>query len=64
MFYLLIKKTLPLSLVSLIALICASTVLAQGTSTDTAVSQSVRDMILRSQAGTQFEQTARVQMDV
>ena len=64
MFYLLMKRTLPLSLVSLMALFCASTSLAQGTSTDTGVPQSVRDMILRSQAGTQFEQTARVQMDV
>lgn len=54
------NKIILLPAVSILALACATHSFAQ----DTGVPQSVRDMILRSQAGTQFEQTARVQMDV
>lgn len=57
------KKTIVLPIISLLVFACATGSFAQGTS-DTGVPQSVRDMILRSQADTQFEQTARVQMDV
>ena len=57
------KKSIVLPVISVLALACATSSFAQGTST-TSVPQSVRDMILRSQADTQFEQTARVQMDV
>ncbi|PCI79071.1 MAG: hypothetical protein COB20_05645 [SAR86 cluster bacterium] len=54
------KNTIRFSLVSVLALFLSVSSFAQGTG----VPQSVRDMILRSQADTQFEQTARVQMDV
>ena len=57
------KKSIVLPVISVLALACATSSFAQGTST-TSVPQSVRDMILRSQADTQFEQTARVQIDV
>ena len=57
------KKSILLPLISFLAFVWATSSFAQGTS-DTGVPQSVRDMILRSQADTQFEQTARVQMDV
>ncbi|MEX0964372.1 MAG: hypothetical protein WDZ52_10095 [Pseudohongiellaceae bacterium] len=59
------KNTILLSITSVLALVCSLDVMAQGNiaPSDT-VPQSVRDMILRSQAGTQYEQTARVQMDV
>lgn len=57
------KKSIVLSLFTVLSFAYAASSFAQGTS-DTGVPQSVRDMILRSQADTQFEQTARVQMDV
>lgn len=57
------KKSIRFSAISVLILFLPLPSFAQGTS-DTGVPQSVRDMILRSQAGTQFEQTARVQMDV
>ena len=57
------KKLIVLPAISVLVLILAPNSFAQGTS-DTSVPQSVRDMILRSQEGTQYEQTARVQMDV
>ena len=49
--------------ISILAFFCATNSFAQEIREST-VPQSVRDMILRSQAGTQFEQTARVQIDV
>lgn len=55
------KKSIVLPLISVLAFVCVPNSFGQDT---TAVPQSVRDMILRSQADTQFEQTARVQMDV
>lgn len=55
------KKSIVLPVISVLAAACATSSFAQNTSS---VSQSVRDMILRSQVDTQFEQTARVQMDV
>lgn len=57
------KNSIRFSAISVLILFLPIFSFAQGTS-DTGVPQSVRDMILRSQAGTQFEQTARVQMDV
>ena len=51
------------SVVSALALLLTTNSFAQGISTS-GVPQSVRDMILRSQVDTQFEQTARVQVDV
>jgi len=54
------KKPIVFSVISVLAFACATGSFAQ----DTSVPQSIRDMILRSQADTQFEQTARVQMDV
>lgn len=60
MLYLTMKRSILLPALSILAFVCAANSNAQ----DTSVSQSVRDMILRSQADTQFEQTARVQMDV
>lgn len=60
------KKYFLISFAAMISIYYSATIMAQGTGiaeSDT-VPQSVRDMILRSQAGTQYEQTARVQMDV
>lgn len=54
------KNTIRFSVVSVLILFLTAISFAQ----DSGVPQSVRDMILRSQADTQFEQTARVQMDV
>lgn len=60
MLRLIMKKPIVFSVISVLAFACATSSFAQ----DTSVPQSIRDMILRSQADTQFEQTARVQMDV
>lgn len=65
MLLLLMKNSTLSVIVSTLFLVCSLNVSAQGSGiapTDT-VPQSVRDMILRSQAGTQVEQTARVQVD-
>lgn len=58
------KKNILLSIVSSCLLVCSFSVAAQGIAESDTVPQSVRDMILRSQEGTQYEQTARVQMDL
>lgn len=55
------KNPVRISIASFLLLFIGINSTAQDT---TPVPQSVRDMILRSQADTQFEQTARVQMDV
>ena len=57
------KKSILLPAISVLAFVFASNSFAQEIREST-VSESVRDMILRSQADTQFEQTARVQIDV
>jgi hypothetical protein len=57
------KKSILLPAISVLAFVCATNSVAQEIREST-VPQSVRDMILRSQADTQFEQTARVQIDV
>ena len=59
------KKFILLSISSFYLLALSFSAIAQGgiAESDT-VPQSVRDMILRSQEGTKYEQTARVQMDV
>ena len=57
------KKSILLPAISVLAFVFATNSVAQEIREST-VPQSVRDMILRSQAGTQFEQTARVQIDV
>lgn len=65
MHYRLMRNSILLIITATLSL-AGSFAAAQGTGiaeSDT-VPQSVRDMILRSQAGTQYEQTARVQMDV
>lgn len=66
MLHTLMKKFNLLFIPALLALFCSVNVAAQGIgiAPSDSVPQSVRDMILRSQAGTQHEQTARVQMDV
>ena len=56
-------KSILLPAISVLAFVFASNSFAQEIREST-VSESVRDMILRSQADTQFEQTARVQIDV
>ena len=56
-------KSILLPAISVLAFVCATNSVAQEIREST-VPQSVRDMILRSQADTQFEQTARVQIDV
>ncbi len=62
MLWCIMQKTILVPLLSTLAFASATVSFAQDA--DTSVPQSVRDMILRSQASTQFEQTARVQMDV
>jgi len=57
------KKSILFPAISILTFFCATNSFAQEIR-ESSVSQSVRDMILRSQAGTQFEQTARVQIDV
>ena len=57
------KNSIVLSVISVLAFVCATNSFAQDIR-ESSVPQSVRDMILRSQVDTQFEQTARVQMDV
>jgi chorismate mutase len=57
------KKSILLSAISVLAFGFAINSFAQEIREST-VPESVRDMILRSQADTQFEQTARVQIDV
>jgi hypothetical protein len=57
------EKSILLPAISVLAFVFASNSFAQEIREST-VSESVRDMILRSQADTQFEQTARVQIDV
>ena len=57
------KKSILLSAISVLAFGFATNSFAQEIREST-VPESVRDMILRSQADTQFEQTARVQIDV
>lgn len=57
------KKPILLPTISVLAFVFATNSFAQEIREST-VSESVRDMILRSQADTQFEQTARVQIDV
>jgi hypothetical protein len=56
-------KSILLPAISVLAFVFASNSFAQEIREST-VPESVRDMILRSQADTQFEQTARVQIDV
>ena len=56
-------KSILLLAISVLAFVCATNSVAQEIREST-VPQSVRDMIIRSQADTQFEQTARVQIDV
>ena len=63
MLRLIMKKSILLPAISVLAFVFASNSFAQEIREST-VSESVRDMILRSQADTQFEQTARVQIDV
>ena len=53
------EKSILLPAISVLAFVFASNSFAQEIREST-VSESVRDMILRSQADTQFEQTARV----
>ena len=57
------KKPILLPTISGLAFVFATNSFAQEIREST-VPESVRDMILRSQADTQFEQTARVQIDV
>ena len=57
------KKPILLPTISVLAFVFATNSYAQEIREST-VPESVRDMILRSQADTQFEQTARVQIDV
>ena len=57
------KKPILLPTISVLAFVFATNNFAQEIREST-VPESVRDMILRSQADTQFEQTARVQIDV
>ena len=57
------EKSILLPAISVLAFVFASNSFAQEIREST-VPESVRDMILRSQADTQFEQTARVQIDV
>jgi chorismate mutase len=57
------KKSILLWAISVLAFVFAINSFAQEIREST-VPESVRDMILRSQADTQFEQTARVQIDV
>ena len=56
-------KSILLPAISVLAFVFATNGFAQEIREST-VPESVRDMILRSQADTQFEQTARVQIDV
>jgi len=56
-------KSILLPAISVLAFVFATNSFAQEIREST-VPESVRDMILRSQADTQFEQTARVQIDV
>ena len=57
------KKSILFPAISVLAFVFATNSFAQEIREST-VPESVRDMILRSQADTQFEQTARVQIDV
>ena len=57
------KTSILLPAISVLAFVFATNSFAQEIREST-VPESVRDMILRSQADTQFEQTARVQIDV
>ena len=57
------KRSILLPAISVLAFVFATNSFAQEIREST-VPESVRDMILRSQADTQFEQTARVQIDV
>ena len=57
------KRSILLPAISVLAFVFATNSFAQEIREST-VPESVRDMILRSQAHTQFEQTARVQIDV
>ena len=57
------EKSILLPAISVLAFVFATNSFAQEIREST-VPESVRDMILRSQADTQFEQTARVQIDV
>jgi hypothetical protein len=57
------KNSILLTALSVLVSVCVTNSFAQEIREST-VPQSVRDMILRSQADTQFEQTARVQIDV
>jgi chorismate mutase len=63
MLCLIMKKSILLWAISVLAFVFAINSFAQEIREST-VPESVRDMILRSQADTQFEQTARVQIDV
>ena len=63
MLRLIMKKSILLWAISVLAFVFATNSFAQEIREST-VPESVRDMILRSQADTQFEQTARVQIDV
>jgi chorismate mutase len=63
MLRLIMKKSILLWAISVLAFVFAINSFAQEIREST-VPESVRDMILRSQADTQFEQTARVQIDV
>ena len=58
-----VNKSILLPSISVLALVCATNSFAQEIR-ESSVPQSIRDMILRSQADTQFDQTARVQMEV
>ena len=60
------KKSLLLSISSILVSLCSFSAYGQATgiAEPDSVPQSVRDMILRSQAGTQHAQTGRVQMNV
>lgn len=66
MLHTVMKKSNLLFISALLTLLCPLHAAAQSTgiAPSGTVPQSVREMILRSQAGTQHEQTARVQMDV
>ena len=57
------KKSILFLAISVLSFVFVTNGVAQDI-IDSSVPQSVRDMILRSQADTQFEQTARVQIDV
>ena len=63
MLRLIMKKSILLWAISVLAFVFATNSFAQEIREST-VPESVRDMILRSQADTQFEQTARVQIEV